>query len=208
MINNLKSIKAIMLYEFKNIQLLHDALIHPSKEKNFTFQRLEFLGDKVLNFNVCEQIYKIFPHKNEGELSILLAHLISTNTINHLVKVHIETYIQYTGELNASIVADTFEAIIGAIYLDGGNTKNIIITLWEDYINNNYYKDFKNPKNILQESIHKEANYNIKESYINNKKRFLVEISNNGVKSEATGKSKKEATTNCAIDLLKKLSDQ
>ncbi len=196
-----------MLYEFKNINLLEMALTHPSKEKNFSFQRLEFLGDKILNFHVCEEIYKLFPNKNEGQLSILLSHLISTNTISTLVKAHIENYIQYTGQLNNSMIADTFEAIIGAIYLDGGDTKKIVLTLWEKYIMENYNTDFKNPKNILQEIMNKEANYNIKENTNNNKEKFSVEIYNNGVRGMATGSSKKEATTNCALDLLKKLKN-
>lgn len=209
-------VEAILLYRFNNFKLLEEALLHPSKEKNFQFQRLELLGDKLLNFHICEKIFHLFPEKNEGELSILLSHLISATVINEITSPHISAYIQYTGNLNSSMVADTFEAIIGAIYLDSKNNfsiiKNIINILWLPYIEKNKNIDFKSPKNKLQETG---ENYtcNIQESYEKNsqnnqnshKKKFKVEMISNGIKAIGEGFSKKEATSNGALDLLRKL---
>lgn len=209
-------IEAILLYRFNNFKLLEEALLHPSKEKNFQFQRLELLGDKLLNFHICEKIFHLFPEKNEGELSILLSHLISATVISEITSPHISAYIQYTGSLNSSMVADTFEAIIGAIYLDSKNNfsiiKNIINILWLPYIEKNKNIDFKSPKNKLQETG---ENYtcNIQESYEknsqnnqnNHKKKFKVEMISNGIKAIGEGFSKKEATSNGALDLLRKL---
>lgn len=210
-LNHQNPVKAILLYEFINSELLKMALLHPSKKKNFNFQRLELLGDKILNFHICDKIFHFFPDKNEGELSILLSHLISANTINEITYSHIENYMEYTGVLNASMVADTFEAIIGAIYLDNKNNlsviNNIINTLWLPYIEKNKHMDFKSPKNKLQE-INQNYICNIKESNNNNeKKKFKVEMISNGVKAIGEGFSKKEATSNGALDLLKKLEN-
>jgi ribonuclease-3 len=218
---NNKSIDAILLYKFSNSQLLENALLHPSKEKNSQFQRLELLGDKLLNFHICEKIFHLFPEKNEGELSILLSHLISATVIHEITSPHISHNINYTGSLNSSMVADTFEAIIGAIYLDSENNfsiiNNIIDILWLPYINKNKNIDFKSPKNKLQEmggnyTCNMEESYEKLETNNNNnnhnnihKKKFKVEMISNGVKAIGEGFSKKEATSNGALDLLRKL---
>ena len=216
-INNkfIEKITAILLYKFNNQKLLENALLHPSKEKNSQFQRLELLGDKLLNFHICEIIFNLFPEKNEGELSILLSHLISATIINEITSPHIGNYIEHTGNLNSSMVADAFEAIIGAIYLDSKNNfmiiKNIVDTLWLPYIEKNKNIDFKSPKNKLQEmnqnySCKMEESYEkTQENKNNNRKKFKVEMISNGIAAVGEGFSKKEATSNGAIDLLKKL---
>jgi ribonuclease-3 len=211
----IEKVTAILLYKFNNHKLLQNALLHPSKEKNSQFQRLELLGDKLLNFHICEKIFNLFPEKNEGELSILLSHLISATIINEITSPHIGNYMEYTGSLNSSMVADAFEAIIGAIYLDSQNNfmiiKNIIDTLWLPYIDANKNIDFKSPKNKLQE-MHQDYSCKMEESYEkpqennqNNRKKFKVEMISNGIKAVGEGFSKKEATSNGALDLLKKL---
>lgn len=214
MLNKTNFITAILLYKFQNINLLEKALIHPSKEKNFEFQRLELLGDKIFNFCLCHIIFDKFEKKNEGDLSILLSHLISTTLIAKLVSVHISPYIQYTGTLNNSIIADTFEAIIGAIYLDSNDLSiisNIIKILWLPYIEQEKNTDFKNPKNKLQETtphykcVIKEHKEHPKNNPNNNK--FQVKMTSNGFTGFGEGSSKKIATSNGALALLKKLEE-
>jgi ribonuclease III len=200
-----QNITTIFLYEFQNIELLKTALLHPSKEKNKGFQRLEFIGDKILAIHLSLMIYSLYPDKDEGGLSVMFADLSSANTIAEIVSFHISPYINYTGAINNNIIADTFEAIIAAIHLDGGHPKAIIELLWYPYINNNKNHNYKSPKNILQEITNNKCHYSVQEKDMKNNKKFVAEVYFNDVVGMGEGFSKKDATSNAANNLIEKL---
>ena len=164
---SLKYLMTILNYEFKNTALLELALTHRSVETNNN-ERLEFLGDSILNFIIAHALFQQFPNLPEGDLSRLRSNLVNQETLALLAgEMNIGNYIKLgPGELKSggvrrkSILSDTVEAIIGAIYLDGGMInceKNVIrwfdsrLKMIKAYkINTHALKD---PKSRLQEYL-------------------------------------------------------
>jgi ribonuclease-3 len=131
--NLLVNFQKILNYKFKNEALLLEALTHKSfsVEENrgqAHNERLEFLGDSILNFLIAEKLLKLFPEEQEGVLSKKRASLVNLNKLAEVAKkFNLDEYIQFgPGEikqgnhLNARIQGSCIEAIIGAIYLDAG----------------------------------------------------------------------------------------
>lgn len=114
-------------YEFCNFELLEEALTHRSKHAKNN-ERLEYLGDSILGFLIAKRLFDKFPTATEGELSRCRSKLVKGDTLAKLAKrLNLGEYILLgPGELKSggfrrsSTLADTFEAVIGAIYLDGG----------------------------------------------------------------------------------------
>lgn len=153
---------------FKNKNLLEQALTHKSwvnehKKLRESNERLEFLGDAVLEFIVSKELYLKLPDKEEGYLTALRANLV--NTVN-LAKVANSLNIgkvlflskgeeEGGGRENSSIMADTVEAVIGAIYLDGGIKKaeKFIIEYILNDLEQKIKEPLKDPKSRLQEVV-------------------------------------------------------
>ena len=131
-------------YQFNDISLLQKALTHRSVSKNNN-ERLEFLGDSVLGCIISEELYKLHSDIDEGQLSRLRSHLVRGKTLANLAKkINIsENLTLGPGELKSggfrreSILADAFEAILGAIFLDSDylTVKKITLVLFNDLIN-------------------------------------------------------------------------
>lgn len=133
-------------YIFQNPTLLKQALTHPSMSSlsrdTVNYERLEFLGDAVLSLVITEMLIKEFPAEDEGDLARRRAALISGPTLNKICnKISLAEYIVMTegeenigGRKNPQILEDVIEALIGALYLDGGLDKcNIFINrYWYD----------------------------------------------------------------------------
>jgi len=155
-------------YKFKNIALLKEAITHSSFQKNNlkinkkNYERLEFLGDRVLGLVLSEYLFKIFPKAEEGVLDNYFQRFANQdNLFNYAKKINLSKFLKTQKgdnlENNKSILSDVVEAIIGAIYIDTGlnNCKNFIINyiIDKDSINT---KLSKHPKSILQEfCLHK-----------------------------------------------------
>ena len=155
-------------YKFKSLDLLFQALKHPSmtNELNslYSYEKLEFLGDKALNLIIAEKLFETFTNDNEGILSLRLNYLISGEVIFKVAKkINLGFFIemsfserQTNGENKKNNLENCMEAIIGAVYLDGGieNAKKIALNLWNDFLNEaaNVQKD---PKSQLQEWLQK-----------------------------------------------------
>ncbi|HKZ22096.1 MAG TPA: ribonuclease III [candidate division Zixibacteria bacterium] len=121
-------------YNFKNLQLLKEALTHKSYIKSSNCpnldsnERLEFLGDSILGLVICEFLYKKFPDKSEGDLTKLKAGLVNEATLSHIGRnLGLGEFLYLSpdeeksgGRERPSLVADGFEALIGAVYLDEG----------------------------------------------------------------------------------------
>ena len=136
MIESLDKLTRDLDYRFSDKALLETALTHRSVTQNNN-ERLEFLGDAVLGMVIAEELFKRFPDANEGELSRLRASLVKGETLAEIaLSFELGDVIRLgQGELKSggfrrkSILADAFEAILGAIYLDGGfdSCRNIIL---------------------------------------------------------------------------------
>lgn len=221
--NNLKQLRK----NFKNPQLLDQALTHRSwinenpgiRNHN---ERLEFLGDAVLELVVSRHIFFLLPDKEEGYLTPLRANLVNTHNLSQIAKkLNIgEALFLSNGEetsggrANTSLLANTMEAIIGAIYLDGGYekaqdfiTQNILSGL-----NEKLNKPLKDPKSILQETLQASnmpapRYFVLEESGPDHNKTFTVEVKTNGeTLAKGKGKSKSEAERVAAASALAKLN--
>jgi len=129
-------------YRFRNEELLKLALTHPSVANAKSNQRLEFLGDAILGAVVAKIVYELYPEEKEGELARRHAALVCGKTLTQVARdmelgelLHIGTSeTQSQGRQNASNLEDALEALIGAIYLDGGITAvdNFITPRWTE----------------------------------------------------------------------------
>lgn len=149
-------------YQFKNKDLIIEALTHKSYKKVFNNERLEYLGDAVLNLIVGEFLFNKFPTSNEGELSKIRASLVNEKGFTKLaIAINLGDYIYLSeaedrnqGRKKASILSDAFEAIMGAIYIESGLVvlKPMILKLLdENYEEINLNELFSDYKTALQE---------------------------------------------------------
>ena len=221
----LKNLEKQINYKFKKISFLEEALIHSSFQKNKfrvkkkNYERLEFLGDRVLGLVISEYIYIAFPTAKEGVLDNYFQKFANQdNLYKYAKKINLSTYIKTQKgdnlENNKSILSDVVEAIIGAIYIDTGfsNCKKFIIKniIDMDLINS---KPSKHPKSILQEFCLDQyktlPKYNILNKYGNEHKPIYevsVYIENHDV-VYATGVNIKKAEEAAATKLLRILKN-
>jgi len=220
-LNNLK-------YVFRDKGLLDQALTHkswvnehPGSRKSN--ERLEFLGDAILEFVITEVIYKKFPHNQEGYLTTLRANLVNTQNLANLAqRLDVGNLLFLSrgeedggGRTNPSLLADTVEAVIGALYLDQGISKV------EEFISENLVteipekvsKPLKDPKSRFQEDIQARGlvtpKYKVLEEVgPDHNKNFLVEVLVEGKSwGKGTGKSKslaEQAAAEKALSFEKK----
>ena len=150
-------------YQFKNQSLLQQALTHRSHGSQNN-ERLEFLGDGVLNFIIAHQLYQRFSKLSEGDLSRMRAQLVKEPTLGELaVSLNLGAHLRLgEGELKSggwrrpSVLADALEAIIGAAYLDGGfeAAEQMVIRLFTPLLEKLDPKAIgKDPKSLLQEYL-------------------------------------------------------
>lgn len=150
-------------YEFRNPALLQDALTHRSAGAHNN-ERLEFLGDAILSFVITNQLYVRFPHDDEGTLSRYRARLVKGETLAAAARrLHLGEYLRLgPGELKSggfdrdSILANAIEAIIGAVYLDGGlePAGTLVLDMLQQPLENvAAVGGVKDPKTLLQELL-------------------------------------------------------
>lgn len=149
-------------YVFNNPKLLLQALTHRSAHVEHN-ERLEFLGDSIINFLIAEVLYQAREYAQEGELSRLRASLVKGETLAQIAKeIQLGDYlILGTGELKTgghqrdSILADAFEAVVGAVYLDSdlSRCKEIILPLFTSRLSDLSTLKLKDPKTQLQEVL-------------------------------------------------------
>ena len=211
-------------YQFKNPALLNEALTHSSyanehKSQHIKYnERLEFLGDSVLSIVVSDYIYKNCPELPEGELTKLRASLVCEKSLYEFAKkIDLGKYLILSkGERNnggadrPSILSDAFEALIAAIYIDGGITpaSKHILNFVIPAIKNSKKKKINDYKTTLQEIIQKNPGEKleyvlVKESGPDHNKHFVVEAHlNSNVIGKGGGRSKKEAEQQAAREAL------
>ncbi len=226
---NLKEFENIIEYEFKNIGLLKKAFTHSSYanekhiEKYDNNERLEFLGDAVLELVISDYIYNKYPYMPEGELTKLRAGTVCETSLAEKAKdIKISDFIMLGkgeelsgGRHRESIMADAFEAVIGAVYLDGGieaARKHILRHLEDTVEKVKLSLNTIDCKTRLQEELQKTSKESIHyeiigESGPDHDKLFTAVVEHGGVRLESgTGKSKKEAEQAAALATLKKMN--
>lgn len=217
---DINKIEDSLKYNFKNRQLLESAITHTSilnKKDDYTYERLEFLGDRVLGLSIANLIYKKFLNESEGELARRIAVLVSGKMLAKIaININLQNYIRvsdnfnFSNGQNYSILSDTMEAIIGAIFLDSNynEVKNVIQLLWKEYILADEMPP-KDSKSALQE-LAMQLKYemplysNYEKEGPDHSPKFTVEVSIKGInKIQGLGKSKKSAEADAANKLLK-----
>jgi len=222
--NNLQTLQQRLGYQFHNTKLLIEALTHKSYKQPYNNERLEFLGDAVLDLVVGEYLYKKFPKFDEGDLSKMRASLVNEDGFTLLANyLHLGEYIflsnaeeNNNGRKKNSLLANAYEAVMGAIYLESGleSVRNITVELLEQ-VHEEISLDslFKDYKTSLQELT--QAHYGITPDYQlvashgpDHKKEFEVAAFIDGKRyASALGKSKKHAqqeAAKIALDILSK----
>ncbi len=211
-------------YQFKNKALMKEAITHSSYAKERKSQhikyneRLEFLGDAVLSIVVSDYIFKHCPELPEGELTKLRASLVCEKSLFEFAKIiDLGKYLILSkGERNnggaerPSILSDAFEALIAAIYIDGGYepASKHILNFVIPAIKNSKTKKNKDYKTTLQEIVQKNPGEKLEyvlvaESGPDHNKHFVVEVHlNSNVIGKGGGRSKKEAEQQAAHEAL------
>ncbi len=209
-------------YEFKNKKLLETSLIHssllPDETKNN--ERLEFHGDRVLALVVVDYVTEHYPKASVGELALRLNRVVSRNTCAEIAKsVDLGDYLtlgnksRHSGiRRKTSVLSGVIEAVLGAVYLDGGleEARKLILNLWKDHFSFEIAEAI-DPKSELQEIQHLKGmdipTYRVLEKVgPDHSPEFLVEASlSSGEKEVSRGKTKKEAESKAAKKLLNTL---
>jgi len=209
-------------YTFKNKQLIIEALTHKSYKKPYNNERLEFLGDAVLDLIVGEYLFSKFPNSNEGILSKIRASLVNESGFTLLARaIDLGAYIYLSaaeennnGRNKPSLLSNAFEAVIGAVYLEAGldKAKEISIALLEEAHPkidlDSLSKDYKTALQELTQATHGVTpNYELLgSSGPDHKKEFEIAVTlNNETIATAKGKSKKEAQQKAAQIALEAL---
>src|SRR3954469_3387108 len=211
-------------YKFRNFLLLAEALTHPSlrhetHRSHFDNQRLEFLGDAVLQLVITEHLYGYFTAEAEGKLTKLRARLVSREALAvHAAEIELGKYLMMGrgeeasgGRVRNSTLADAFEALVGAIYLDSDLTsarKFILEQAWTELAQLVEEPIDVNPKGQLQElpqaiSPRSPVYEVMSQAGPEHSKTFIVRAMWEGIElGQVTGKSKKQAETAAAIEAM------
>lgn len=220
----MQNLEKIIGYTFKNKKLLDLALTHSSYTKKSDFEnneRLEFLGDAVLELSVSEFLYKNYKNMNEGDLSRFRSKIVCETSLALIAKkIDLGKYLKLSygeaasgGRNKNSILSDAMEALFAAIFLDSGfiNAQNVILNLirtTNGIIDENNIID---PKSQLQELLQEKSSepvvYKIiKESGPAHKKTYVSQVSHEGkILGRGCGKTKKDAEQEAAIQAINNL---
>ncbi len=225
--NKLASLLKSFNISYKNIALYEQALTHPSyngdaNTKHQDYEKLEFMGDAVLNFVTADLVYKNRPEMSEGNLTKLRSVLVSTKPLAaYARKIKLHEYIRIGHSITLEqvktsdkILENVFESLVGAIYLDAGlkPAYRLISSLLLEDIKNYDVDDLTDYKSKLQEEIqaeHRDAvqYVTVETSGPAHDRTFKVQVLFNGIVLGAgEGKSKKKAEEMAAKSALSKRS--
>lgn len=224
---DLNSLEEKIGYEFKDIGLLKNSLVHRSfgnenkRYKKINNERLELLGDAVLDLVVTEYLYKSHENSTEGDLAKIKSMVVSEPVLAEISKkMDVGKYLLLSkgeemtgGRDRSSILGDAFEAILGAIYLDSNfeTAKKYALSHIQDSIDHvDKNEDILDFKTILQEYSQREYKlipiYQVvKETGPDHQKVFEIAVTVGEMVGSGTGKNKKSAEQSAAKELCKKL---
>lgn len=227
-INKIHKLAEKLGISFKNEEniaaaFVHRSFLNESKSVKNSNERLEFLGDSILSLLVSEYLYLEYPLFSEGELTNLRSSVVKTTTLATVSKkLDFGSYLYLSrgeeeggGRENPSILADTFEAFLGALFLDAGLPavkkllSNHLFPLFDKILKESSYKD---AKSVYQEMIQEQTKISPLYKVISQKgpdhaKEFTVGVYvDSKLQATGSGKSKQEAEMKAAENALEKLS--
>ena len=216
----IKEFEKIIKYSFKKSSLLEKALTHKSYDNNINNEKLEFLGDRVLGLIISEKLLDKFPDEKEGIIDKKFANLVNKNTCSLIAKkISLKKFILLGSshkklERSADkISSDCLEAIVGAIYLDGGlkSAQKFILNFWNEFLLKSNFTLIDSKTKLQEFSLKKFKELPkyvfFKETGPQHRPLFKTEVQiPNSKKIIGIGSSKKNAQQNAAAKLLKILN--
>ena len=216
----IKDLEKIIKYNFKKISYLEKALTHKSFNNSLNNEKLEFLGDRVLGLVISEKLLDKYPSEKEGIIDKKFANLVNKKTCSLVAKkINLKKFIilglshKKPGRSADKITSDCLEAIVGAIYLDGGlkQAEKFIFMFWEEYLLKSTITLIDSKTKLQEYSL---KNFKELPKYVFFKKTgpqhrplFKTEVQiPNSKKILGVGSSKKNAQQNAAAKLLKVLN--
>ena len=212
---NLSELEKILGYEFKNKHLLQQAVTHSSHTARLSenYERLEFLGDRVLGVSIASLLYRMFPNEPEGSLSQRHTGLVCKETVAEVaLTLHLDKFMVVANEEireNENVLCDVCEAVIGAIFMDAGCEQAVTFVNqhWKELIDKNVAPP-KDSKTLLQEVAHSKGLGNpayevVGRAGSEHEPTFFMTVSLRGVKSQqGEGRNKKLAEQAAAAKML------
>jgi len=213
----MRELQKIIKYSFKSISLLKIALTHKSFDNEKNNEKLEFLGDRVLGLVISQKLLEKFPLEKEGIIDKKFANLVNKKTCSLIAKkLDLKKYIilgpshKSLERSSEKIISDCLEAIVGAIYLDGGlkNAERFILNFWNFYLDKSVITMIDSKTQLQEYSLKKFKElpkYNFqKKTGPQHEPLFKTEVQiPNSKKILGSGTSKKNAQQNAAYKLLK-----
>ena len=217
MVEKLKELEKILIYSFKNTSLLLKSLTHKSFDNKNNNEKLEFLGDMVSGVVFSQKLLEKFPDEKEGIIDKKFANLVNKKTCSTIArKLNIKKFL-FLGSSHKNlersedkITSDSLEAIVGAIYLDGGlkAAQKFILKFWKTYLDKSIITLIDSKTQLQEYSLKKFKElpkYTFyKKTGPQHKPLFKTEVQiPNSKKTSGSGSSKKKAQQNAAAKLLK-----
>ena len=220
---NAEQFLALTGYQFSQQELLEQALTHRSFSHDVNNERLEFLGDSILNLIISNHIYRRFTESDEGDLSRIRASLVKQETLAWIaLEINLGDHIHLGGgELKsggfrrASILSDALEALIGAVYLDSDyqQTETVVLDWYRELLENlDESANLRDPKTQLQEYLQARRkplpNYKVEQTTGKSHDQVFTvgcRISDPDMQSNGQGSSRKKAEQQAARKILDKL---
>jgi len=218
MSDKLNNLQKKINIKFKNLNYLKKSITHKSYDPLNNYEKLEFLGDRILGFVISKKLIELYPNEKEGVLDKKLASLVNKNQCLEVAKtIGLEKFILVgnkgtRSKVENKIIADSIEALIGAIYYDKGFevSERFILNMWKNFINLS--------KLTIVDSKTKLQEYSLKKFKLlpiyklisstgpKHRPKFIVSVRTKATKSfEGSGDSKKSAEQDAAKKLLENI---
>ena len=218
---NLNELEKKIKINFKNKDLLLKSLTHKSFNKENNYEKLEFLGDRVLGLIISKKLIEIYPNEKEGILDKKFASLVNKKTCLEIArKIELHRYIltfnmkDKKKVIEDKVLADSLEALIGSIYLEKGfnSTEKVILNLWSNHIKDSVITQIDAKTKLQEYSLKKFKKLPLYKLISNtgprHKPLFKVGVKLIDTKLfVAEGKSKKDAEQNAAIICLSNIKN-
>jgi len=215
MTDKLNNLQKKINIKFKNLNYLKKSITHKSYDPLKNYEKLEFLGDRILGFVISKKLIELYPDQKEGILDKKLASLVNKNKCLEVAKfIGLEKFILVgnkgaKAKVENKIIADSIEALIGAIYYEKGFevTEKFILNMWKNFINLSVETIVDSKTKLQEYSLKKFKSLPIyklvSSSGPRHKPKFMVSVKLKDTKLyEGTGDSKKKAEQNAAKKLL------
>lgn len=215
MSDKLNNLQKKISIKFKNLNYLKKSITHKSYDPLNNYEKLEFLGDRILGFVISKKLIELYPKEKEGVLDKKLASLVNKNKCLEVAKIiGLEKFIllgnkSVKSKVENKIIADSIEALIGAIYYDKGFevSEKFILNMWKNFINLSEETIIDSKTKLQEYSLKKFKSLPIyklvSSSGPKHKPKFTISVRLKDTKLyEGSGDSKKKAEQNAAKKLL------